>query len=78
MAPDAFSGITDKQASKLKPSVAQEMTPKQIKQLPVEIIDELPKASFDLIRGDLSDQQLGLVVDTVGSGDGEIIGGPVI
>ena len=81
--PGAFSGMTEKQAKKLKPGIVKDFSREQVRALDPEVIDALPPAVFDSLEDEFSNKQLNDLEALQGEGlpaqgDGENIGGPVI
>ena len=56
--PEAFAGMTEKQARKLKPSTVKNFTEKQVQELEPLALTSMPDSTFSTIEDQLTGQQL--------------------
>ena len=56
--PEAFAGMTEKQAQKLKPAVVKNFSEKQVQQIDSSALISMPASAFSAIEDQLPGQQL--------------------
>ena len=71
--PEAFAGMTEKQAQKLKPAVVKNFSEKQVQEIDPLALNSMPARAFSAIEDQLTGQQL---ADVAAINNGVDVNGP--